>query len=588
MATVSPTTTTPDAAVAATTPDLAGRLPRWLRHPLALAVASAGTLWLSFPPAEWHGAAWLALVPLFLAVADPARRPAVSFAGWLGGVVFWLLAVQWILATDSTAWSGWLAMALALSLFWLGFVWITRLILRRTRLPLTVVAPVVWVALEYVRAYTLTGFPWYYLAHSQYRQVYWTQIADFAGSLGVSFLIALVNSLVVELIAPYFYAPGHDTTPGLVATWARLPRGQWVRLGSVLVSVGATLGYGIYRVQSATFRPGPRVAMLQSSEVQEMNPERRKSSLTLHQMYLQMVDNAMARKPKPDLIVWPETAFPFGLVTIDPEIPANTLDQHVKRYDPESIGADWARKRDASNAEFRRLLDRTRTALMVGLTTYDFGVGGPSKYNSAVLFRPGAQPQSYHKLHLVPFGEYVPLIGVFPWIVKFTPFDFERLPTLDFGDAPSWFDLGPYRLGAVICFEDTVPQVVRRLFSEVPDAAQPDLLVNLSNDGWFHATAEHEMHLAVSTFRCVENRVPMARAVNTGVSAMIDGNGAIVRELGKNKQDVLDVAAPLDDRTSLYSRWGDWLGQATILGTLGFVVLGLIAPKTPQPPVEVA
>ena len=94
------------------------------------------------------------------------------------------------------------------------------------------------------------------------------------------------------------------------------------------------------------------------------------------------------------------------------------------------------------------------------------------------------------------------------------------------------------------------------------------------------------MHLAVSTFRCVENRVPMARAVNTGTSAMIDGNGAVVVELRPNQQAVLTAVAPLDDRTALYSRWGDWLGLGTLAATIGLAVLGLIAPRrTPPPPV---
>jgi len=157
------------------------------------------------------------------------------------------------------------------------------------------------------------------------------------------------------------------------------------------------------------------------------------------------------------------------------------------------------------------------------------------------------------------------------------------MPSLKFGDIPTWFHFGPYRLATAICFEDTVPHVVRRFFAEAPDAAQPDLIVNLSNDGWFHDTSEHEMHLAVSTFRCIENRVPMARAVNTGISAMIDGNGSIVRSVPQNKQEVLTVVAPLDDRTSLYSHWGDWLGQLTLAGTVGLLVLGWVAPRRSPP-----
>ena len=567
--------------IPAAAPALVERVPRFLRHPIGLALVSAGLLWLSFPPAGWHAAAWFALVPLFAVIADPRPIGRMKLVGssLIGGFVFWLMAVQWILVIDPSAWLGWLAMALALALFWVTFVGVSRWILRRTSLPLTVVAPVVWVALEYVRAFVLTGFPWYYLAHTQYRQVYWTQIADFAGSLGLSFLIALVNATIVECLLPFLITASRASVVPGATGWRRVPTRRWVRLGLVAASALGTLGYGAYRVKSAAFRAGPRVAMLQTNEVQEYGPAGRKSSNLLHQILLTLVENAVTARLKPDLIVWPETAYPFGLVTIDPDLTSKQLDEQAKLYYEEAIGDDLKLKRDRSNAEFRRLMERYKVPMMIGLTTYQFATSGYSRFNSSVLFRPGAEPQSYHKLHLVPFGEYVPLVDVLPWLTWLTPYTRDQMPTLKFGEAPAWFDLGPYRLAAAICFEDTVPHVVRRFFSEVPDAAQPDLIVNLSNDGWFHATSEHEMHLAVSTFRCVENRVPMARAVNTGTSAMIDGNGAVVAALRPNTQAVLSVVAPLDDRTSLYSRWGDWLGQVTLAGTIGFLVLGCITRR---------
>ena len=578
------TTTKPSQPLSARShPGTAGRLPAFLRHPVGLSLVSASLLWLSFPPMGWHGAAWFALVPVFLMVGDPRPRRSIPLAALLGGFAFWLLAVQWVLATDSSAWVGWLAMALVLSLFWVGFVVISRSILRRTGLPILLVLPVGWVGLEYLRAYVLTGFPWYYLAHSQYRQIYWTQIADFAGSLGLSLLIALVNATIVEWLIPVFYPSTSVANLNKPMGWRRFSTPRWVRLGLVIASVFGTLGYGVFRVKTATFRDGPRVAMLQSSEAQHYNPAERKSPNSLHQLYLGMVENAVAGPLKPDLVVWPETAFPFGRFAIDPDLAAPVLDEQAKQYGTDFIGADLKLRQERNNAEFRRIIDRYRVPMMIGVTTHDFRVSGYSRYNSAVLFRPGVDPQSYHKLHLVPFGEYVPLIDLFPWLIKLTPFTADQMPSLKFGDTPTWFHFGPYRLATAICFEDTVPHVVRRFFAEAPDAAQPDLIVNLSNDGWFHDTSEHEMHLAVSTFRCVENRVPMARAVNTGISALIDGNGSIVRSVPQNKQEVLTVVAPLDDRTSLYSRWGDWLGQLTLAGTVGLLVLGWVAPRRSPP-----
>jgi apolipoprotein N-acyltransferase len=169
----------------------------------------------------------------------------------------------------------------------------------------------------------------------------------------------------------------------------------------------------------------------------------------------------------------------------------------------------------------------------------------------------------------VPFGEYVPLIGTFPWLTVLTPYHGPDavIPSLSFGGEPAWFRLGSYRLAAAICFEDTVPRVVRRFFS-APDQSQPDLLLNLSNDGWFRGSSEHDMHLAVSVFRAVENRVPLARAVNTGISAVVDGNGRVIAALPKLQEGFLTQTIPLDDRVAFYSDCGDWLGVACLAATV--------------------
>ena len=549
---------------------------RGLPHPVALGLASGVLLWLSFPPAEWSGSAWFALVPLFLLAVSRRSKGAVYFGSWIGGFAFWLLAIHWIWWTDETAWLGWVVMALFLSLWWPAFLFLARFARRRLNLPLIVAAPVLWVALEYIRAYVLTGFPWYYLAHSQYRLLYFTQIADFSGALGLSFLIAVANAYWVDLLTlPLFR--GKASGPW----WARLALPQKVRLVAVGFGVLGTLAYGAFRVSSAGFRAGPRIALLQSSEVIRYNSEQGRTREENQALYESLVGSALKSKPAPDLIVWPETSYPWGFVTIDPKLDVKGLDRQVKEIDPEFVAADWTLKRDRVNAYFERSLKAIGVPMMVGSSTYEFKASGYSRFNSAILFQHGLPAQVYHKLHLVPFGEYVPLLKTFPWLIRLTPYRGTRVHFLDHGADPSWFELGPYRLAAAICFEDTLPQVVRRFFAEAPDGRQPDVLINLSNDGWFHETSEHEMHLAVSVFRCIENRVPLVRAVNTGISAIIDGNGRILHSLAKLKTGVLVEDTPLDDRHSFYSRWGDWLGQFCLASTIGLLVLGTFAPRRP-------
>jgi apolipoprotein N-acyltransferase len=538
-----------------------------------LAVASALLLWLSFPPAGQWRLTWIALAPLFLLVKSSRSRASLYSGSWLGGLVFWLLAIHWVRLTDPTAWLAWLVMALFLSLWWPAFLALARLAVLGLRVPLMIAAPILWVGLEYLRAHVLTGFPWYYLAHAQHAVLPVIQIADLTGALGVSWLIALVNAWWVDLLTLPLFRP---TSKG-----PRLARPQVARLAAVAGLVVATLGYGSLRLGTSSFRDGPRLALLQSNLEQriKMTTEPR----VFHEneaLFRRLTERAARQSPPPDLIVWPETAYPYpGFGVIDPLLDASGLERMAKELDPEGTAAFWRGRVDLLSRHLHGWTDEVKVPMLVGVVVHEFRPPGHSKYNSAVLFQPrvGAV-QNYHKIHLVPFGEYVPLIDYFPWLTALTPYHGTRVPVLNFGKGPSWITLGPYRIATAICFEDSVPHVVRRFFSEVPDGHQPDLLINLSNDGWFHGSSEHDMHLAVSVFRAVENRVPLARAVNTGISAFIDGNGRVLKTLPKLSEGVLSDVVRLDDRVSCYSSWGDWLGLSCLAVTIGLIPLSFRRP----------
>ncbi len=159
--------------------------------------------------------------------------------------------------------------------------------------------------------------------------------------------------------------------------------------------------------------------------------------------------------------------------------------------------------------------------MLVGTGLYDHQPDALNKYNSAILFEPSLRTLSfYHKMHLVPFGEYVPFIETLPWLRMLAPYRGEKPPSLSFGKEPRSLVPWPYRLAVTICFEDTIPQVISRFFIPAGDGHQPDVLINLSNDGWFHDSSELDMHLAIAVFRAVEHRVPLA-----GPSIPDFGNG---------------------------------------------------------------
>ena len=262
-----------------------------------------------------------------------------------------------------------------------------------------------------------------------------------------------------------------------------------------------------------------------------------------------MVDRALARRPKPR----PDRLARDGLSRTGysrstPNSRRKRSTSKAKKLDPESIGSDWRKKGASSDALFRWMLDRTRTPMMVGLTTYDFK---PTRRPVAVQL--GRPPPARRRAAKLPQESPRPVRRVRPAdgrLAVADPPDAVPIATsssgLSFGESPGWFDLGPYRLGAAICFEDT-------------DAARhpPPLLRGPRRGAARRARQPVQRRLVPRprpstrctwpspAFRCVENRVPMVRAVNTGVSAVIDGNGAIVRELPKDQgQDVLDGGRP--------------------------------------------
>jgi apolipoprotein N-acyltransferase len=211
----------------------------------------------------------------------------------------------------------------------------------------------------------------------------------------------------------------------------------------------------------------------------------------------------------------------------------------------------------------------------------------PVRYNSALLVTAaGTTAGRYDKIHRVPFGEYIPLREWLPFMNALSPYDFEY--SVRQGSHLTRFALGSWHFGVLICFEDSDPDLARNYGVPGSDGPAADFLLSISNDGWFDGSAEHEEHLAVCRFRAVEARRSIARSVNMGISAVIDGNGRVLQPLrvgsdgdlnlwevrgggpgaewptaswGALKQvaGVLTVYVPIDRRTSFYARWGDWL-----------------------------
>jgi len=556
--------------------------------------------------------AFVCLVPWALATCRSQRAWLTHWLSLLVGWGFFLVALRWLQPVTGL---GYVALAAYLAIYWTLAAWAIRTG-RRHRISPIWTLPVTWVACEYLRAIVMTGFPWLFLAHGLYRALPLIQISDITGAYGVSFLAALTNGVLVELLLRRFKPPP--------PTYGRSQ--LWVGLVAWAVLLAATLGYGFHRLGEIDFEKesglrGPRLAVIQHDfPLYSTRPYGADPSLVLAS-YLALA--AEAAQQRPDLVVFPETTWSayqnisfIEQGALIPEVRPGTWAWAVAchravsafaRGDYHNVNAIFA----DLERDLRRIAAAGGAADLPGALPRLPSAGGPAVttlvgavsleqypqaaypkvryFNSALIYDPdGTQrPQRYDKNHLVPFGELVPfrqarflgldLHWLYRWLNRLSPFsqggqiEYSLTP----GSELTVFELqtatGTYRFGVPICYEDATPYIVRRFVWE-GHRRRVDFLVNISNDGWFLHSDELPQHLAICVFRAVENRVGIARAVNTGISGFIDPNGRVYALVTKDGR----VVGPgivgyevqpvyLDRRSSFYGRTGDWLAQGCLV-----------------------
>jgi apolipoprotein N-acyltransferase len=556
--------------------------PAGMRGPLVASGLSALLMWGAFTPLDFGPLAWVCLVPLLTLVRLERAARRMYLAVYLGGLAFWAAALQWMRLGDPTMYMAWGALSAYLALYFPLFLALSRTAVWRLRVPLTLAAPIVWVGLELLRGYLLTGFSWYYLAHSQYRWIELIQISDLTGASGVSFLIALVAGCTAELLPTSILsrlrllpAALHPSSVAVCSSTGRV-----MRVVCCLAVFTAVLAYGYVRRSGNEFGAGPRVALVQGNVTSAVkhDPQDWPKIQRRHEVL-----TGLAVQNQPDLIIWPETMFRWPLL----ETPLDVSDDELQAAHPDF---PLAQIRDLKvRAKLATLAQGAGAGLVIGLETLEVEREYIHTYNSAALVRPdGVLAGRYDKLHRVVFGEYIPLAETFPWLRSLTPFAAGF--GISEGKTAVAFEHKGFRFAPIICFEDTVPHLVREIVNSTTEqtATGPrrvDFLVNITNDGWFHGSSELDQHLITAAFRCVECRTPMVRAVNTGISAFIDGDGVVrhkAQGLSTNspKQDeavVVDLV-PLDARQSLYLVGGDWFAGAC-LACCSFVFLTGLASR---------
>ena len=491
------------------------------------ALATGLLLAASFPPLSAAEAAWLALVPLLLAVRSADPRSAF----WLGmtaGATFWLVGIYWLTYVTVL---GWLILCLYCALYLGLFAQLAARWLRRypgdrwlPNLGFIGFIAAAWVGLEWLRASLFTGFPWNTLGTSQYLVVPVRQLAEWTGVYGVSAVLAAFSAAVAATALRY-----------------RSGRARWTRTAHPELAVGflamaLTVAAGIRAVRSETFSSTPiHVGLIQPSIPQftKWVPE---TKPLIYRRLLELTEAAQAAEPL-DLVVWPETALPDDV-----------------RYSPESM-------------QLTQYLARDRTPILVG--SMDFARNEDDHiryYNSAFLFdAAGEIAAAYDKQHLLVFGEYIPWVGRLPFLRALTP----NMESFSPGKGTRVFELEnpDVRFSPLICFEDTVAVLSRRA---VIEGAR--MLAILTNDAWFRESSASRQHLAHCVFRCVENRVPAVRAANNGMTCAIDRLGTVHTQLtdddgrtfGPGRISAWVLPPPQDMPLTVYTRYGDWFAYTCL------------------------
>jgi apolipoprotein N-acyltransferase len=505
----------------------------------------SGCLWfLAVTPFDVSGLAWFAAVPMLFAIdRAPTWRQALMLGWWAGvietaGGFYWLIDVMQRFADFP-----WLAAAAVFLLFcaaraliFLLFTAAVRAVRRRPgavpRVPMTLIAPIAMVSAEYLVPQIFPCGQWI----SQAWHPLVIQIAELTGPFGVTALLMVVNGALYDLSQ----GPRAARYPALTAA----------------AILAAALVFGAVRMRQVddliARAPQLRVGLVQPNFAYTVDGEFSREE-TLRQLSALQQQSLRLEKAGAELIVWSEGAYPITL--------------------PRDFVADFA---PASLAMIRRGLNGP---LVVGADTYD--PAHEDAFNSALLLdAEGVVRGRYDKVRLLAFGEYVPGIDAFPWLRKFLPEGAGRFTP---GSGPGVLTLRTaggqtWKLGPVICYEDILPGFLRGV-----GLLHPNLLINLTSDSWFGAQTEPWQHLALSVFAGVELRETLVRAVNSGVSALIDANGRLLQQTypddpyrDPRPADGIVVSAPMmPGAHTVYVAVGNLFAYLCIAATL--VLVGVTA-----------
>lgn len=502
---------------------------RWTH--ILLAAASGVLTALAFPKFDLSFLCWISLIPLFFALQKKSTKQSFLL-GLLGGIAFNAILIYWIPSVP--AHYGNLSIGISLliyavfvlylALFWAFFAWTYAKIERAFPKWGLLLAPFLWVGFEYILTHFLTGFPWGLLGYSQHSNLWFLQLVSFTGIYGLTFILVIFQSLFVYSMT---YRRRYPFFLGLAAV--------------VLIHAG---GWLIMK-NDPPVKDRFLASVIQgnvSSEIQwdRISYPRVRDILDRH---LDLTSEAAGQGSR--LIVWPEFTVPLCFSC------AYSSYQEFEQ-------------------EISRFVQDTGITLLLGTIETAANQQDQLYYNTALCLHPDLSISQYHKMHLVPFGEYIPYKKVLFFIEKMT----HAIGGLSAGDTFVLHRFEGKEFGTPICYEIIFPDLVRKFVKR-----GGDFLVTITNDSWYGTSSAPFQHFAIAVVRAVENRRYLLRSATTGISGIVDPYGRVLSRSQMETQGFLsETIAPMDCIT-LYTRYGDLFPLASL--TLGavFLILSLVIRK---------
>ena len=488
-----------------------------------LALLSGLLLFLSFPKFGHGALAWVALGPLLMALHGAGAARAFRLGYLTGaasalGLLYWtaLVVIQYGGLSLPAGIAAMVLLCLAVALFPSAFAWLVARWSAAFGPAGLLLAPFAWVATELLRNRSFLNFPWCLLGYSQQGNLPFVQIASVTAVYGVSFLVVLVSALLAWIAVETRAAMRRRALLGLVA------------------ALGGSWAWGTWILTRPFEESGSiRVGLVQAAIRQDEKwaPESAWRNVGRH---IELTDQAAARGAR--LVVWPESAVPF-------------------LFDENPVLAE----------ALRATVRRHGIYLLLGNDDREYGPADQHRiFVGAKMLSPGGELGfRYHKIRLVPFGEYVPLQPLLTLGGRVTAKLVRQVSDFTPGTEPVVGEVDGRGFGAFICYEAIFPELVREF-----TARGSDLLVNITNDAWYGRTSAPYQHLAMAAFRAVENGRYLVRAANTGITAVVDPRGRVLEPTRLFERTVLVRDVPLVSGRTFYSRHGDLFAWACVAVTL--------------------